>query len=387
MNKSILLAALFSLSSLISLSNPVGQYLPAGYAPLEEYILPLLKNPQALEYYRKNQKELAGRKMMFKKMNSFGVLSFKALDAKAQEDAATCSAVFSKLIYEFSLRALPTFGQMIKKEAEEKCSKIAQVRKVPPIGTFDTIVLTPTGIKSVHGQGELFSDSEIIEKLDIIERVEIEHNIYASYTKNRRAIIQQQATRGCTAATAAMLIMDNGKKPDLKNLQCRNLGNDEDQIRDIQNAGLKPVINSANNLLELKNLIMKNGSAIVSISGKIGGHVIVVDEISKDFSMIRLRDPYHGWEITVKKDSFLKEWHGGKVIQISNLDLLVSDLEFVKGDAKIAEKRYAEAIRLIPAHMVKPSVEEFVIGYLMSQTPDALCCFVYGLLEQQNSLQ
>lgn len=168
----------------------------------------------------------------------------------------------------------------------------------------------------MHGSGELFSDSEIVEKLDIIKRIEIGSNVYASYTKNRKTIIQQQATRGCTAATAAMLIMDNRKKPDLIALRTRSLAYDQDQIRDIQNAGLKAVINSANNLSELRNLIIQNDSCIVSVSGRLGGHVIVVDEVSKNLCKIRLRDPYHGWEITVNSEAFLKEWHGGTAIQI-----------------------------------------------------------------------
>jgi hypothetical protein len=204
----------------------------------------------------------------------------------------------------------------IRQPSKTEDDTTLQMRKIPPLGTFDTVMGSPSGFKSVHGSDELFSDSEIVEKLDIIKRIEIGSNIYASYTKNKKTIIQQQATRGCTAATAAMLIMDNRKEPDLLVLRTRNLGDDEYQMRDIQNAGLKAVINSANDLSELRNLIIQNDSCIVSVFGKLGGHVIVVDEVSKDLSKIRLRDPYHGWEITVNSEAFLKEWHGGKAIQI-----------------------------------------------------------------------
>lgn len=191
-----------------------------------------------------------------------------------------------------------------------------QTRRIPPISLYDTVICLSSEMKGVHGSGELFSDCEIVEKLDVVKRAEIGSNIYASYTKNRKAIIQQQARRGCTAATAAMLIMDNGKNPDLLALRGRNIGNDEDQIRDIQNAGLKAAKNSANDLSELRNLIIQNDSCIVTVSGRLGGHVIVVDEVSSDLSKIRLRDPYHGWEITVHSDAFLKEWKGGTAIQI-----------------------------------------------------------------------
>lgn len=200
-----------------------------------------------------------------------------------------------------------------------------QERKIPRIGKHDTIVGFGRGgvLISAHGSGQLFNDSEIVEKLDIIHRVEIKEeekgfNVFAQYTTYGKAIIQQQATRGCTAATAAMLIMDNGKQPNLHQLMRRNLGTDDDQIRDIENTGLKAITQPANTLQELQGLLIENGSAIVAVNVKLGGHVIVVDEISEDLAKVRLRDPYHGWEITVTSKAFLKEWHGGNAIQVMN---------------------------------------------------------------------
>lgn len=223
-------------------------------------------------------------------------------------------------------------GNLQSTEIGELPATVIQTRKIPPVGSFDTTLILPSGVVSIHGSGQLFSDSEIVEKLDLIKRVKIgskgfkiglsfaernfDPDIYASCTKHGKAIIQQQGTRGCTAATAAMLIMDNGKKPDLRALESRNLGSDDVQIHDIQKAGLTAIVNSADTLLELRNLIIQNDSCIVSVSGKLGGHVLVVDKVSKDLSKIRLRDPYHGWEITVGSEAFLKEWHGGKAIQV-----------------------------------------------------------------------
>lgn len=209
---------------------------------------------------------------------------------------------------------------IIKINQNEKKS-FPQQRKIPPVGIFDTIVSStssPSKIKSAHKSAELFSDAEIIEKLEIVNHREIKpgSGIYVSYTHNGKAIIQQQATRGCTAATAAMLILDNGIIPNLQELKTRNLGNTSDQHRDIENAGLSCCISPAKDLAELQNLILENDSCIVSVSGKLGGHVLIVDEVSQDHSKIRLRDPYHGWEITVSSEAFLNEWDKGKVIQI-----------------------------------------------------------------------
>lgn len=195
----------------------------------------------------------------------------------------------------------------------EKIPPVLQERKIPPVSKWDTII----NEKSAHGSGEIFSDSEIVEKLPIIRKRELGSGLFAFYTKQGKSIIQQQATRGCTAAVVAMLIMDNGKQPNLKALTTRNLGTEEDQKRDIREAGLEVIVGSAKDLSELRNLIIQNNSCIVSVQGSLGGHVIIVDEVSKDLSTIRLRDPYHGWEITVNKEAFLKEWHGGKTFHIA----------------------------------------------------------------------
>lgn len=202
--------------------------------------------------------------------------------------------------------------------------KNEQRRKIPPVSMMDTIVLKKgEGIQSVHPTGTLFSDDAIVEKLPIENKKQIGNKVYAYYTKHNKAIIQQQATRGCTAAVAAMLIMDHGKNSNLDELCHRNLGNDENQIRDIENAGLTPLVNNATDLKGLKILLQKHGPAIAKLSGSLGGHVIVVDEVSEDLSKVRLRDPYHGWEITVTSEAFMKEWaarlyaDGGKLIQVA----------------------------------------------------------------------
>jgi hypothetical protein len=208
------------------------------------------------------------------------------------------------------------------KSAERGACPTSQKRKYPPASVYDTVRVLPSGsLTSVHGIGELFLDSEILEKLDILEKREIEegHGIYAYYTSTQKAIIQQQGTRACTAATAAMLIMDNRGTPMLHQLKSRNLGTDDDIKSDIKAAGLQIIDSTveAKNLGKLRDLIQTNGSCIVSLAGKLGQHSIVVDEVSDDLSRVRLRDPYHGWEITVTADAFLKEWSNGGAIQIN----------------------------------------------------------------------
>ena len=95
-------------------------------------------------------------------------------------------------------------------------------------------------------------------------------------------------------------------------LRGTNLAKIELEVDLLKQAGLNVVTTHTKNLKELRNAIIKNGSCITHVgklgSSEIGGHVIIVDEISKDLKNVRLRDPYHGWEITVNAEDFLKEW-------------------------------------------------------------------------------
>lgn len=182
-----------------------------------------------------------------------------------------------------------------------------QTRRIPPLSFVDTFRFDE-GIKaSVHGKGELFEDNEILEKEEVVRSNFLE-NVEIFYTKYNKPILQQQATRGCTAAATGMLILDNNGKVNVSELRSTNLGDNFTKELSIRRAGFSPILTHhlGDNYLEgLKKLIDKNGSAIVSIGGDIGSHVVVVDSISPFLDRVRLRDPYHGWEITVSGSAFM----------------------------------------------------------------------------------
>jgi serine/threonine protein phosphatase PrpC len=189
-------------------------------------------------------------------------------------------------------------------------------RRYPPVGALDTVILDRGRIiGSVHGQADFFTDAEIIRRHESIQTKMIE-GIAVEKTEYGKWVIQQQATRGCTAAVAAMLITDAGGMLSVDELKYRNLGSDKDEIRDIQAAGLTPIVTKIDRDVEqLRLLIQLNGSAIVSVNDPaLGGHVVVVDSVTDD--SVTLRDPYHGWAITVTKEAFLKRFAGGTVIQV-----------------------------------------------------------------------
>lgn len=191
------------------------------------------------------------------------------------------------------------------------------LRQYPPIGIDNETqrLSRPGGVginEPYHGFGKSYSDTQIRDISKIIFSKELNSRrryCFAGLSQLHKWVILQQATRGCTAAVTAMLIMDLGGTPDLEALMTRNLGTIHYMIGDIKKAGFIPVesqlSSEAEALKELQGLIAKNGSIIVGVNSGIDGHVVVVDDITAD-GLVCLRDPYHGWEIAVGYEDFLK---------------------------------------------------------------------------------
>ena len=204
--------------------------------------------------------------------------------------------------------------------------KSIQERRYPPLSMVDTIKVVKGAAKSLHcdGNEKFYADEEILKLHPSIRTVDIGSNVKVDFTENNKAVIQQQAMRGCTAAVVAMLVFDAGKSINMGALKNTNLG-DTDTVKGwIEEAGLKPLHTILNNedgddalLKELQQLLVKHGSAIVKTANDIGGHVVVVDHISDDLQQVRLRDPMHGWEITVTKEGFLRGFSGGDIVQLA----------------------------------------------------------------------
>jgi hypothetical protein len=207
---------------------------------------------------------------------------------------------------------------------EKKRKKISDNSKKLQRRFPSNITSTPGKKNMRRVQNILFNDDEIVQVHSG------EHKIWGLTLKikaekirlkNRREInvLQQQAIRGCGPAVIAMFLLDNNLPVDSKSLYYSALVNAQQVIQ-----GLNKVINEngrkdfsatlfhlPDNLMNKEKLfnylgkITETDSIIMSISDKmIGGHWIVVDMVSK--AGITLRDPYHGWCITVTKDAFFK---------------------------------------------------------------------------------
>jgi hypothetical protein len=165
---------------------------------------------------------------------------------------------------------------------------------------------------------QFFEDHEINAVHQIINDKTID-TIPILYTQHQKAIVQQIGKRGCTAAAAYMLILD--RIPDYNYgygaLRSCDIGNEASIKTSIDKAQLKmkstliQESNFENVLNTLKHFINVDGSAIVDINHpKYGQHVVIVDAVENNTQnqpvSLRLRDPYHGWEITVKAEAFIK---------------------------------------------------------------------------------
>lgn len=179
-------------------------------------------------------------------------------------------------------------------------------RSYPPISPADTICVAADGsIQSIHGEGLSFQDQEIYRvRLQALPGHKIQR------TRDGKAVLQQQAVRGCTTACAAMLLADHGKAVDWKALRTRNLGTNESMIREIRAGGLREKITKVTSMRELSSAIKQNGPAIISIENGIGDHVVILDAIYRDLKRATIRDPYHGWQVEITSDALKKALSG-----------------------------------------------------------------------------
>lgn len=202
-------------------------------------------------------------------------------------------------------------------------------RRYPPAGPMDSIVFDSNGrIRPLHF-GTCVSNEEILEihpMSFLISPFNPDQNTDAdecnalALTKTGRHVILQQATRSCVPTAVAMLVLDNGGRPNFKRIQQICLATTEQAIHWLKEAGFKPKLSQ----IELENreqtfveLLQENGPGILGvIPPELGGHVIVLDAISLEKRTATIRDPYHGWMVTITLDALLR-MSPGTLLQIA----------------------------------------------------------------------
>ncbi|WP_257266478.1 cysteine peptidase family C39 domain-containing protein [Endozoicomonas sp. ONNA2] len=175
----------------------------------------------------------------------------------------------------------------------------------------DDPVLKNISFSGEHGFMLSFLDHEILKVHQPIENKSkgeslTSKSIDIKYTLNERPIIQQQAARGCSYATAAMLIHQHNGNFSVSDLLTSNICSDKSILMALSKAGLSPFKSRFANIGGLTHAVNQHGSAIVPVDLESGIHFVIVDEV-KDTSVL-VRDPYHGWEVEVLRDAFETYW-------------------------------------------------------------------------------
>lgn len=208
---------------------------------------------------------------------------------------------------------------------EAECPQLSMLhRRYPPLAQVDTIRHRPgsTEFISYHGQARVVPDSEILKIHQPSAHIEL---TFPGSMQNSsldlaggKWVLQQAATRGCTAAVTAMLLLDRGLLLPVSNLSGRNLGNTDDMVRDLSTRVPSSNILIAARSKEPGELIeaLKKGSIIIGFDGGAGGHVAVLDAVDDVTHTVTIREPYHGWRIDISWDYFCSQADLRETIQV-----------------------------------------------------------------------
>ncbi len=215
-------------------------------------------------------------------------------------------------------------SSQVEKLENVKKEKEPLVRKFPKESfKYSVYVHFPSSNKTPPSPKKFFEDKDILTlhrttKQEVLKQGKEELTVEYS---DGKAIIQQVDTNFSSAinAAAAMLILDRGGKIDISAVKATRQIDYPSAFKeakeDIEKAGLKAIHSTISpnqdpdHLQKLAELISKNGSAIMNVlMGEIHGEPrgLIVDNLSFDSKTVRLRDPYHGWDITVSLDAFKK---------------------------------------------------------------------------------
>ena len=201
-----------------------------------------------------------------------------------------------------------------------------------------TVMSTPMKGRQLeqYKQIKFFYDEEIIKHhiVESINKISESFSYYTTKISKGRTInyFQQKATKGCAAAVVTMFLIDHELFENINEnlLRAGSLYDFNWVQQRLQEAGLTTQVTAVEEDVDDESLHVQNialfdhlkdltttESLIITVTDKeIGGHWIIVDEVRDAFVIIR--DPFHGWCISVKPDAFLKRIKKGeKIISIA----------------------------------------------------------------------
>lgn len=116
----------------------------------------------------------------------------------------------------------------------------------------------------------------------------------ACITEDDKHVILQPSIRSADASCMAMLLLDMRKEVDFKNLEF---------IDSAETMAYKVRINYKTGNLKNLSKCFKGPTIVTVFQSSIAGHTFILDAISEN-NEATIRDPFHGWMITIKSDAF-----------------------------------------------------------------------------------
>lgn len=129
---------------------------------------------------------------------------------------------------------------------------------------------------------------------------------------DNRCIIKQPAFQSCVPTCIAMLVIDTRKESkneiiDIDLIIRGGISKIEHYKNWCKNHGFEQIFFDFKNREDIIKGVNDNGPLLADIiHDAIGGHVIIVDTFDGENNTVMIRDPAHGWRITMDTDVFFK---------------------------------------------------------------------------------
>lgn len=226
-------------------------------------------------------------------------------------------------VYNIYVKARKTQGYRLIPQSEIELSSIAFVQE----RRYPVSRITESGLR-----GNVSSYHTYAPTARFIEESEIEtkaHYIRQSdegvrFTSFNKAIIQQSSILSAFSACLQMLLVDKDEASK-KEALFKNISSIEESLSEMTRLGFTGKLSVIPESIQrqpalfmetLKHYIFLRGPLIIGTSlDHLSSHFIIVDHVSDCLKFLRIRDPYHGWEITVKRKALIKKLKN-KIVQL-----------------------------------------------------------------------
>jgi hypothetical protein len=200
------------------------------------------------------------------------------------------------------------------------------ILRYPPVSSRCDTAYFDANLKpiSVHGSEEPFIEEQYILKKHAMRYIDCgpypATRKVVALARNGKYIVWQQAIRSCVATAISMIALDRGKTLLAKEITYA-VATVEKQLRYIRDVGFEPVVHSLSGLgiekaKKIEQMIAKSGPGLLHLQHpNLKSHMVVLDEISLAKGRVTLREPYHGYMITIRLFPFIN-WIGEDFIEL-----------------------------------------------------------------------